>query len=144
MAFTVSKDILFNPIIMKKIKVILAGALFIGAATVYAQDTARVSGTQDKTGAAKQDQSGPGVGAQNQDVNPSPSEDYRKNMSVMQAADVPSSLRATLQGEQYKGWESNSTIYRSKNNDSYIVEIREGTGTRIHRFDQNGKPVKDY
>jgi hypothetical protein len=129
---------------MKKLKLILASALCMGAVAMYAQDTTGVSGSQDKTGAAKQDKAGPGVGAQYQDVNPSQSQDYRKDMTVMQAADVPSSLRSTLQGEQYKGWENNSTIYRSKNNDSYIVEMREGTGTRIHRFDQNGKPVKDY
>lgn len=119
---------------MKKVKLILASALLIGAVAVNAQDTTRVSGNQDRTGA--------GVGKQGDTQ--TQSQDFRKDMTVIQASEMPSSLRTTLGGDQYKGWESNSTIYRSKNNDSYIVEMRNGSETKIHRFDQNGKAVKDY
>jgi hypothetical protein len=117
---------------MKKIKVLLASALVIGAIAVNAQDTTRVSG-QDKT--APQDQT------------QTPKQDqpnYLKDMTVIQASEVPASLRSTLQGDQYKGWESNSTIYRSKNSDQFVVEMREGNQTKIHRFDKNGKAVKEY
>jgi hypothetical protein len=126
---------------MKKIKLILASALLMGAVAVQAQDTTGVSG------GASQDRTGPGVGAQGQteaEKAQDQSQDYRKDMTVIQTADVPAALRSTLQGEQYKGWEDNSTIYRSKNNDSYVVEMRHGNGMKVHRFDQNGNPVKEY
>lgn len=121
---------------MKKLKLILASALMCGVMGVYAQDSTKIS--ED----AAKDRTGPGVGAQEQ--TPTQSQDYRKDMSVMQSSEIPPSLRATLQGDQYKGWENSSTIYRSKNNDAFVVEMRNGTQTAVHRFDQNGKPVKDY
>ena len=126
---------------MKKIKLILASALLMGAVAVLAQDTTSVSG------GASQDRTGAGVGAQSQTEGQKAqgqSQDYRKDMTVIQATDLPASLRTTLQGDQYKGWENNSTIYRSKNNDSYIVEMRQGNGMKVHRFDQNGNAVKEY
>lgn len=119
---------------MKKIKIILASAMVMGAVTLFAQDTTRVSDE-----AAKQ-RSGPGVGTA-QDESQA---DYKKDMTVMEKRQVPANLRSTLQGEQYKGWEENSTIYRTRNNDSFIVEMKEGDQTKVHRFDQNGKRVKDY
>lgn len=106
--------------------------LLCGAMSVYAQDSTKVSDE-----AARQ-RTGPGVGVQGE------SQDYRKDMTVIQSSEMPASLRSTLQGEQYKGWENNSTIYRSKNNDSFVVEMRNGDQTKVHRFDQNGKAVKDY
>lgn len=123
---------------MKKLKLILASALVIGAIAVKAQDSTQV-GAQDKTGAAAQDREGPGVGAQENDQ-----ASYRKDMTVIQSSEIPASLRSTLKGDQYKGWETNSTIYRSKNNDQFVIEMREGDKTKAHRFDQNGKAVKDY
>jgi hypothetical protein len=142
MSFTYGDTIKSNLKSMKKIKLLLATIMLMGAVAVYAQDTTGVSG-----GASK-DRKGPGLGAQGQNVGDrvleNQSQDYRKDMTVIQAADVPASLRSTLAGDQYKGWESNATIYSSKNNDSYVVEIREGNETKVHRFDQNGKAVKEY
>lgn len=123
---------------MKRITAILITTFLVAAIATYAQDTTKVS--QQETEAADE-RSGPGVGAQDQKI---PAQDYRKDMTVIPASDIPAALRSTLQGEQYKGWEDNSTIYRSKNNDSYIVEMRHGNGVKVHRFDQNGNAVKDY
>lgn len=119
---------------MKKLRSILAGALLLGTLAAFAQDSVKV--TDD----AAKDREGPGVGAQPRDQ----SEDYRRDMTIIQSSEIPENLRSTLQGEQYKGWENNAKIYRSRDNDSFIVEMKEGDQTRVHRFDQNGKPVKDY
>jgi hypothetical protein len=128
---------------MKTLKLILIGALLTCTAAVQAQDTTKVSGTQDKTGAATNDRSGPGVGAQDQTQSNTPDENYRKDMSVIPSSEVPPTLRSNLKGDQYKGWEQNSTIYKGRNNDSFIVEMREGTQTKVHRFDKDGNPVQD-
>jgi hypothetical protein len=113
---------------MKTIKLILAGAMVVGAIAVHAQDSTNVATppaapTQDQT---QQDQM-----------------NYKKDMTVIQSSEVPSSLRTTLQGDQYKGWE-NGTIYRNGTNDMYMIEMHDGDKTKMFRFDKNGKPVKDY
>lgn len=118
---------------MKKIKLIIASALVMGSMSVFAQDSTNVSNE-----AAKQ-RSGPGVGAAQDE-----SQDYKKDMTVMEKQEVPANLRSTLSEEQYKGWEEKSTIYKNRDNDSFIVEMKEGDQTKVHRFDQNGKRVKDY
>lgn len=104
---------------MKKIKLLLAGTLVLGAVTLFAQDSTNV------TNDAAKDREGPGVGAQ-----PRQQDDYKKDMSVMEKKQVPANLRSTLQGEQYKGWEDNATIYKTRNNDSFIVEMKEGDQTK--------------
>lgn len=128
---------------MKTIKLIFVCALFLGALTVNAQDTAKVSEAQERKEAADQDREGPGVGAQEQTESNTPDENYRREMRVMKSADVPSSLRSTLQGNKYKGWENNATIYGNKNNDAFVVEMREGNQTKVHRFDKDGNPIPD-
>ncbi len=119
---------------MKKIKVILTTTLLFATLAVFGQDSTKV--TDDAANQTK----GPGVGTQQQEQ----SDDYRKDMQVMEKRQVPANLRSTLKGQQYKGWEENATIYRTRNNDSFIVEMKEGDQTKVHRFDQNGKPVKDF
>lgn len=108
---------------MKKIILVLAGALCLGVAGVNAQDaTQRVKDTTT--------------------VQPSPN--YVKDMVKINATEVPASLRSTLQGSRYKGWE-NASIYRSKNSDMFLVEMRdENDRTKAYRFDASGKLVKDY
>lgn len=108
---------------MKKIILILAGALCLSTAAVQAQDA---------TNKAKQDS-----------TRQSPSTNYQKDMVKIQATDVPSSLRTTLQDAQYKGWEK-ATLYRSKNNDMYVVEMKDASGkTMVHKFDASGKPIRE-
>ena len=134
---------------MKTLAWILAGALTLGFSASHAQDTTNISrAQQDKSGTANQDEpgkdrTGPGVGAQNQKNANTPDEDYRKDMDVIGSSDVSASLRSTLDGDQYKGWQENSTIYSGRNRDSFIMEMREGTQTKVHRFDKDGKPVQD-
>lgn len=117
---------------MKPVKLLLAGAMVAGAFAAYAQDSTNVTPTVQQ-----QDQTTP------QDQTRQDQMNFKKGMVVIQSAEVPASLRSTLQGDQYKGWER-GTIYRTQNSDMFIVEMRDGDKTKMHRFDQNGKPIKDY
>jgi len=63
-------------------------------------------------------------------------------MTKIQSSEVPSSLRKTLKDPMYAGWE-NSTIYRNKSQDEYVVEILSGSTAKTYRFDKSGKPLTD-
>jgi len=152
---------------MRKLNVILASTLVIGAIAVNAQDSG-TSGSQERTGAATQDRSGAGVGKQGQSnsndqtgaqgqsgaqgeagsqgANPTQgatgSHDYQKDMIVVKSSEVPPSLRTTLGDSRYKGWENGSTIYKTRSNDQFVVEMRDGNNTKVHRFDKEGKLVQ--
>lgn len=52
--------------------------------------------------------------------------------------DMPTSLRMTLEDDQYEGWE-NSTVYRNRNTNEYMVEIRDGSSSKTYYFDKDGK-----
>lgn len=122
---------------MKTIKLILASALVIGAVAVNAQDSTNVT-PQPQTPQPQLDQPAP----QQQDPAQQPEMDYKKDMVVVPAAEIPASLRSTLQGAQYKGWES-GMVYRNQSSDMFIVETREGDKATIHRFDKDGNAIKD-
>lgn len=120
---------------MKPVKLLLAGAMVAGALAAYAQDSTQV--TPPAPPVQQQDQATPQDQMREDQMN------FKKDMVVIRSAEVPASLRNTLQGDQYKGWES-GTIYRTQSSDMFIVEIRDGDKIKMHRFDQNGKPIKDY
>ncbi|MBA4053488.1 MAG: hypothetical protein C0490_02130 [Marivirga sp.] len=116
------RGIVRKPGNMKKIILILAGALCLSVAVVNAQNATQRS--KDSTSVQ-------------------PSQAYVKDMVRINATEIPASLRSTLQESQYKGWE-NAAIYRSKNSDMYLVEMRdENDRSKTYRFDANGKLVKD-
>ena len=71
---------------------------------------------------------------------PQPGQNYQKDMTRIQATDVPSGMRQTLQDPQYKGWE-NSTIYKSNSNDGYLLQMNNGGQTQSYQFDAQGKLV---
>ena len=128
---------------MKKVMLTMAGMLFIGIAAIQAQ-------SQDTT-VAPQPQRDTTV-APPQTPTPEPQQPEKqegsyqlRDMSVVQASEVPAALRETLQGgPDYKGWEDPTTkIYRSKNSDLFIVQIMDGTETKTFKFDRNGKPIEE-
>ncbi|HTE31450.1 MAG TPA: hypothetical protein VK666_13810 [Chryseolinea sp.] len=106
---------------MKKLMFIVAGLLFMATVT-FAQDSTKV----DK------------------DVKTSPeqtqTQNYKQDMIKIQSTDLPEAVTATLAAPQYKGWET-SPIYRSKNNDMYVIEMTSGTETKALRFGADGKPI---
>jgi hypothetical protein len=151
----------------KKIVLMVAGALCLGAA-VYAQEPS-TNAVKDST--ATQQQADPSTQAQpapqtqepatqaqepaTQSQQPAtqaqPSTDaatatpaYRKDMTQVQASDVPTGLRSTLDRPQFKGWETGG-VYTNADKSVYIVEIKDEVEGRLkaYRFDANGKPITD-
>ncbi|WP_133259678.1 hypothetical protein [Pseudochryseolinea flava] len=115
---------------MRKIAMTLAGMLFVGLAAANAQtDSTR------KTRPAEEPM---------EQVSPTPSQSqYRSADRVTVPADqVPSSLRQTLQGSQYKGWET-TPLYQDRRSQEYYFEMPDANGTtkRMYRFDRNGKAI---
>jgi len=117
---------------MKKLMMIAAGALFVGVAAVQAQDTTSYKKT-DSTSLQ-----------QEQPTQQQPGSIKLKDMTALQSTEIPATLRETLQGAQYKGWDaSTSKIYRNQTSDLYVVQIQDGTMTKTYRFDKEGKPIND-
>lgn len=112
---------------MKKIMLTLAGALFIGVAAVNAQDTTRTKTTTPQQESIRQ----PG-----QTANPT----VPKGYSMIKSDNLPSSLRTTLQGNEYYGWES-GTIYQNRTNNQYLVTTGTGPDSKTYYFDRDGKRV---
>ena len=109
---------------MKKVLLIVAGVLFAAAAT-FAQDSTSTQSQQPQ---------------QTQSPEQQPSTDYTKDMVKISATDLPDAVKQTLAAPQYQGWEE-STIYRSKNNDMYIIQMGSGTEAKNFRFGADGKPI---
>lgn len=107
--------------LMKKIMLTLVAVFVISMATTYAQ-------SDSTTTTAKQTQS------QMQQV--------PKGYTAIKVDDVPSSLRTTLGGQEYLGWES-GTLYQNRTNNQYLVRIGTGADAKSYYFDNSGKRVKD-
>jgi hypothetical protein len=115
---------------MKKIMLTLAGALFIGVAAVNAQDTTRTKtkSTETQTQSIRQ----PGQAGANAAV--------PKGYTMIKSDDLPSSLRTTLQGNEYYGWES-GTVYQNRTNNQYLITTGTGPDSKTYYFDRDGKRV---
>ena len=119
---------------MNKIVLILAGALCLGTVAVQAQDqqppkdSTKIAPPQPPT----QPSSDATVPA------------YRKDMSPIQATDVPAGLKSTLERPQFKGWEKGA-VYSNADKSVFIIEIKDEVEGRLkaYRFDANGKPITD-
>ncbi|MGC3945448.1 MAG: hypothetical protein QM762_13195 [Chryseolinea sp.] len=111
--------------------------LFTAALMVSASGAAFAQ--QDTTRAAQQPQS---QSQQPQSPNQQPSDQFNvKDYSEVKSSDVPSSLRTTLQEDQYKGWESGK-LYRQNNGQGYYLSTGTGTTTKNYYFDKDGKAMK--
>jgi len=112
----------------------MAGALCLGAAA-YAQDP-----TQQSTDSTSIQQTQP----TQQPAPDASTPAYRKDMTQIQAADVPTGLRSTLDRPQFKGWETGG-VYSNADKSVFIVEIKDEVEGRLkaYRFDANGKPITD-
>jgi hypothetical protein len=107
--------------LMKKIMLTLVAVFVISMATTYAQSDTTTTTTAKQT--TTMDQGVP------------------KGYTAIKVDDVPSSLRTTLGGQEYLGWES-GTVYQNRSNNQYLVRIGTGTDTKSYYFDNSGKRVK--
>ena len=107
---------------MKKIILIIAGAFCLSAFALQAQ-------AQD--------------GPKKDTTSISPSQSYREDMVKITADDLPEAVKATLQGAEYKGWET-SKIFRNPTGEMYIVEITgDDKQVKTYKFDANGRPIEE-
>jgi hypothetical protein len=120
---------------MKKLMLTCAGMLLIGLAAVNAQVTQDTSRTPVREG-------DPAINQPQQQEQTQEQTNYQRDMTVIKSDEVPASLRSTLQGSEYRGWEQGK-IYRSKTDNSYTLLIGEGTTQKTFKFDKNGKRMND-
>jgi hypothetical protein len=99
------------------------------------QDTTTSSATGERTQTG-QDQSA----WQSTDKDMPSAEWNKEDRVVITTNELPSSLLITLGDPQYRGWE-NSTVYRNRKNNQYMIEIRDGSDTRTYYFDKDGKAI---
>jgi len=107
---------------MKKLMFIVAGLLFMATAT-FAQDSTGVKAPETT-----------------QSPEAAPSQDYTADMVKIKSTELPDAVKQTLGAPQYAGWET-APLYRSKNNDLYVVELKSGNESKTFRFGADGKPV---
>jgi hypothetical protein len=125
---------------MKKIILFVAGTL-LSVAMVNAQ-------TQDSTRSKSSSQSG---------STQTPSANYQnyptKDMKRIKSSEIPASLRTTLQGPEYSGWENSPLYYNSTTGEYSYQPTGSGSSSSSssgqknnsgwYRFDKNGKRIPD-
>jgi hypothetical protein len=122
---------------MKKLMLTVAGLLIVSVMAANAQVT------QDTTQTEQPPTEQPPTDQPTTDQpteSPNLAED--PNMEMIQSSDVPASLRSTLQGTEYAGWE-NGQVYRNKSTNEFIVQIGEDADKKTYTFDSNGKRVDE-
>jgi hypothetical protein len=108
---------------MKKLMLTIASLLFISVMAVNAQvssDSTSVSGQPPVT----------------DDMS-----NYTRDMELIQSSEVPASVRSTLQGTEYTGWEEGK-VYRNATTNEYLIVIGE-EDAKVYRFDANGTRIED-
>jgi hypothetical protein len=149
---------------MKKLTLIFAAALFISLTAANAQSptqdtTKNRRSTQENPQRSSSDQmnrskssstnsstnksgtSGTSTSGSSQSGTSQSGSGQYDDRTMMQSSEAPASLRQSLQSSDYTGWE-NGHLYKLKEG-GYLLEIKENGMTKTHRFDANGKPVKD-
>jgi len=124
---------------MKKLMLIVAGVLFIGGVTSYAQDTTGTYKSKQKMDQTKtKTDQGDHSMKSGQDMK---GDQSMKGWTKVNSADIPASLRSTLSGSQYSGWEK-SSVYVNQAGDRYSLNLGDAASPRTFYFDKNGKPVE--
>jgi len=129
---------------MKKIMLIAAAALFIGATAANAQDPT-MDTTKNPRRSTQETQKSSDQMKSNKSTQPQEdkmdTESRHQGQTLIRPSEIPASLRQSLQSSDYSGWES-GRVYRAKNGE-YLVEIKKNGMTKTHRFDASGQPIKD-
>jgi hypothetical protein len=107
-----------------------------GAVSDQPTSTVTGSSTQTSSTTSEEDQglqTTPGTGEASAEWN-------KEDRVVITTNELPSSLLITLGDPKYRGWD-NSTVYRNRKTNEYMIEIRDGSDTRTYYFDKDGKAV---
>lgn len=112
---------------MKTFMITLAAVVALGLASVQAQvlDSTRVKQTDPTYNPPTQ----------------VPGDQYiQRDYLQIRSNEAPSSLRTTLKGNDYTGWE-NGMLYRNRTNNGYMLRMGEGADTRSFYFDKSGRKI---
>jgi hypothetical protein len=155
---------------MKKVILSIAGSLLIGV-FAFAQDSTRTNSTQQSQQTVPQQptqqptqQQQPALQTfpqpqQQPATQPIQSLYRRDDMKVIPQDQLPESLRQTLRGNEYQGWEK-STIMQNPTTGEYLLELNtpvtqpnntnpntlpsnQPSQPRVYRFDSNGQVIMD-
>jgi hypothetical protein len=107
---------------MKKLMLTIASLLFVSVMAVNAQVNTDTTSVSDQP-SVSDDQS-----------------NYTRDMELIQSSEVPASLRSTLQGTEYTGWEEGK-VYRNASTNEYLIVIGE-EDAKVYRFDANGTKIE--
>lgn len=97
--------------------------------------TGQQSETDDASGSTGSDASG--SSSELQTENQSTSWNTEDRVIVVRE-EIPATLLVTLEDDRYEGWE-NSTVYRNNKTGDYMIEVRDGSSTKVYYFDAEGK-----
>lgn len=114
---------------MKTVKMIMISALCTLMSAAYAQDL--------DTAKNPIRQGDPPIRQSSEEIR----DNSLRDMVKISENEIPESMVNALKGDDYKG--ESKTFYRSKEGDSYLVEIKDGNITHTYRFDKQGKPIND-
>jgi hypothetical protein len=67
---------------------------------------------------------------------------YVDEMTRITADELPTIVRDSLKSLEPAAWEK-SVIYKSKNEDMYTIEVRDGGQENTYRFSKDGKRLKN-
>lgn len=112
---------------MKTFMITLVAVAALGLASVHAQvlDSTRVKQTDPTYNPPTQ----------------VPGDQYiQRDYLQIRSNEAPSSLRSTLKGNDYTGWE-NGMLYRNRTNNGYMLRMGEGADTRSFYFDKSGRKI---
>jgi hypothetical protein len=117
---------------MKKINIFILSAACVLGSAAYAQESSDLDTAQNPVR-----QGDPAVRQSPEEIR----DNGLRDMVKISAREIPANLQNALKGDDYKG--ESKTFYKSKDGESYAVEIKDGNITQIYRFDKEGKPVND-
>jgi hypothetical protein len=126
---------------MKKIALIFASALFVGVTAANAQSPTSDTTKNRNKSTQQTPQTSSDQMKSDKSTNAGVNSSQNSDRTIVRSSEVPASLRQSLQGSEYTGWESGK-LYRTKNGE-YLLEMNSNGTTKTHRFNANGKPIKE-
>jgi ribosomal protein L21E len=117
---------------MKKIRLIMAGTFCLFMSAAFAQESSDLDTTKHPVR-----QGDPAVRQSPEQIQ----ENTLRDMVEISESEIPSDMQNALKGKDYQG--ESKTFYKSKDGESYAVEIKDGNITQTYRFNKQGKVIND-
>lgn len=117
---------------MKTIRFIMAGTFCLAMSVAFAQESSGLDTAKHPVR-----QGDPAVRQSPEQIK----ENTLRDMVEIPESEIPSTMQNALKGEDYQG--ESKTFYKSKDGESYAVEIKDGNITQTYRFNKQGKAIND-